>query len=105
MRTITKHKKKALQPKLLELLTSNKEFEEKGFIYVITSKKEGEGDIKGITIDRLKAKRLCFTKVKKTRKAYYTKVVYDFVVPKNILDALSKELEAPGTKDRVGKTR
>ena len=92
MRTITKHSKQALQPKLLEMLALNQEFNVNKFIYVITSEKHAKGKIINLTSDRLKAKRLCFTRVKKLRKAFYTKIVFDFTIPKDILNALKIEL-------------
>jgi intein/homing endonuclease len=105
MRTITKNNKQALQPKLLEMLISNEEFEKNKFIYAITSEKQAKGKIIGLTSNRLKAKRLCFTKVKKVRKAYYTKVVYDYTVPKELIKALIDELKEDKPKRALKKAR
>lgn len=93
-----KHKKKAPKkivdnPKLWDALNSSKDFKEKGFIYAVTKEKYAQGEVIELTVNRLKAQRKCFTKSKKTRKAFYTKFVFDYTVPANILKALQKEIK------------
>ncbi len=93
-----KHKKKApkkavTNPELWKALNESKDFKEKGFIYAVTKNKYAEGEAIELTISRLKAQRKCFTKSKKTRKAFYTKFIFDHIVPADIIKALQKEIK------------
>lgn len=93
-----KHKKKAPKkivdnPLLWKALNESKEFKEKGFIYAVTKDKYAQGTVIELTVNRLKAQRKCFTKSKKTRKAFYTKFVFDHTVPADVLKAIQKEIK------------
>lgn len=97
MITTIKHKKKApkvskIDPQLYALLHANEEFKKLGYIYAVTKNKYAEGEIITITTSRLKAQRKCFTKSKKTRKAYYTKFVFDSTIPADLLKSITMEI-------------
>lgn len=92
-----KHQKKAPKTKVINLelqkaLNESKEFEKEGFIYAITEKNYAQGKLLELTTSRLKAQRKCFTKSKKVRKAFYTKFVFNYTVPADVLKEISKEI-------------
>jgi pantoate kinase len=93
-----KHKKKAPKklidnPALWKALNESKDFQAEGFIYAVTKDKYAQGEVIELTISRLKAQRKCFTKSKKTRKAYYTKFIFDHIVPADILKSIASEIK------------
>lgn len=94
---VIKHNKKApkkliTNPKLWEALENSVEFKTEKFIYAVTREKYAQGDVMLLTTSRLKAQRKCFTKSKKTRKAFYTKFVFSYIVPADILKEITKEI-------------
>lgn len=76
----------------VEFFIEKKEFTEKKPLYIITSAPNCEGDVLYITTDRTKARRKCFTKVKKKRRAFYTAFNYSNSLPFHIIEELNKEL-------------
>lgn len=93
-----KHKAKAkvktldIDPKLYAALHADPNFKKFGCIYAVTKLKFAQGEVLCLTTSRLKAQRLCFAKSKKTRKAFYTKFIFDHEVPVEVLKALTKEI-------------
>ncbi len=92
-----KHPKKApkklvTNPELWDALNASEEFKKNKFIYAVTKDKYAQGEVLLLTISRLKAQRKCFTKSKKTRKAFYTKFIFDHTVPADILKEITKEI-------------
>lgn len=76
----------------VESFISNGFFADKKPLYVVTSLPKCEGTVMYITVDRVKAKRKCFTKNKKNRKAYYTKFEFSKNLPFHLIEELNKEL-------------
>ena len=76
----------------VESCIDNGLFTEKKPLYVVTSQPKCEGAVLYVTVDRVKAKRKCFTKNKKVRKAYYTKFEFSKVLPFHLIEELNKEL-------------
>lgn len=96
---IIKHNKKAPKKsisnkELWEALEASKEFKTSKFIYAVTEKNYAQGKVLLLTTSRLRAKRKCFTKSKRTRKAFYTKFVLSSIVPADILKGISKEISS-----------
>jgi hypothetical protein len=92
-----KHTKKApkaakVSTELYALLHASPDFKKFGFIYAVTKEKYAQGEVLTITPSRQKAQRYCFTKSKKSRKGYYTKFIFDHVVPADILKTIAKEI-------------
>ncbi len=76
----------------VESFISSGFFAEKKPLYVVTTKPKCEGLVVYVTVDRVKAKRKCFTKSKKQRKAYYTKFEFSKMLPFHLIEELNKEL-------------
>ena len=89
-----RHKKtvSAAHKVIVEMLATNPEFAKVGFAYVITSRKDGEGEVLGTLFNLGKAKRKCFTKIQHKRKAYYTRFEKNHSIPADILAEIKKEI-------------
>lgn len=82
----------AMQYAKVESFISEGTFAEKKPLYIVTTLPKCEGTVLYVTTDRVKAKRKCFTKNKKRRKAYYTKFEFSKALPFHVIEELNKEL-------------